>query len=89
MHKDMKITVCFRDTKIIVPCDRKLPVRELVQQAIVRYRKVTLKVSTYLLITFIRHNNLYKFDCFNAFSTFDYNAQHNSGFESLNVNSIS
>ena len=45
MLEDMKITVCFGATKIIVPCGSELPVRELVQQAIVRYRKVTNKVS--------------------------------------------
>ena len=45
MPEDMKITVCFGTIKIIVPCGSELPVRELVQQAIVRYRKVTNKVS--------------------------------------------
>jgi hypothetical protein len=45
MLEDMKIFVCFGSTKIVVPCGSELPVRELVQQAIVRYRKVTNKVS--------------------------------------------
>lgn len=45
MPGEMKITVCFGGTKIIVPCGSELPVRELVRQAIVRYRKVTNKVS--------------------------------------------
>ena len=61
MLEDMKITVCFGATKIIVPCGSELPVRELVKQAIVRYRKVTNKVSipklNPLIISFIHMAN--------------------------------
>ena len=57
MLEDMKITVCFGATKIIVPCGSELPVRELVNQAIVRYKKVTNKVSipklNSLIVSFI------------------------------------
>ena len=45
MISEMKITVCFGATKIVVPCGTQLPVRELIRQAVVRYKKVTNKVS--------------------------------------------
>ena len=65
MPEDMKITVCFGATKIIVPCGSELPVRELVQKAIVRYRKVTNKVSipqlnTLITLIFVENLNFLK-----------------------------
>lgn len=42
----MKVTVCFGSTRVIVPCGRgEILVRDLIQQAITRYKKATGKVS--------------------------------------------
>ena len=51
----MRIQVQFGETQVLVPCgDGKITVSELVEKAIVRYRKVTnrvsvLKVRSYLV----------------------------------------
>jgi hypothetical protein len=43
----MRIQVQFGETQVLVPCgDGKITVSELVEKAIVRYRKVTNRVST-------------------------------------------
>ena len=44
----MKVTICFSDTKIRVPCgngDQK--VSEIIDNAILRYKKAALKVNFY------------------------------------------
>ena len=42
----MRIQVQFGETQVLVPCgDGKITVSELVEKAIVRYRKVTNRVS--------------------------------------------
>ncbi|GAA6070076.1 partitioning defective 3 homolog isoform X1 [Tachysurus ichikawai] len=42
----MKVTVCFGRTRVVVPCgDGNIKVRNLIQQAIMRYRKAIAKVS--------------------------------------------
>ncbi|XP_064613950.1 partitioning defective 3 homolog isoform X2 [Liolophura sinensis] len=44
----MKVTVCFGSTRVIVPCgDGNLPVRDLVEKAITRYKKATGKPTEY------------------------------------------
>lgn len=46
----MKVTVCFGDTRVIVPCGQgDLLVRELIERAIVRFKKAANKVSCYPL----------------------------------------
>ncbi len=43
----MKITVCFGDTNVIVPCgDGNTSVNDFTENAILRYKKATLKVSS-------------------------------------------
>ncbi|CAI9728279.1 partitioning defective 3 homolog isoform X1 [Octopus vulgaris] len=40
----MKVTVCFDNVKVIVPCgDGYLPVKELIEKAVIRYKKATGK----------------------------------------------
>lgn len=47
----MKVTVCFGSTRVIVPCGRgEILVRDLIQQAITRYKKATGKVSLAALL---------------------------------------
>lgn len=42
----MKVTVCFGDTRILVPCgDGNLLVKELIHEATRRYKKAAGKVS--------------------------------------------
>lgn len=42
----MKVTVCFGSTRVIVPCGRgEILVKDLIQQAITRYKKATGKSS--------------------------------------------
>jgi len=42
----MKVTVCFDRVRVIVPCgDGELPVRDLINKAVVRYRKAIGKVN--------------------------------------------
>ena len=44
----MRIQVLFNDTSVLVPCgDGQLTVRELVDKAIVRYKKVLSKVKLF------------------------------------------
>ncbi|XP_068197799.1 par-3 family cell polarity regulator alpha, b isoform X3 [Antennarius striatus] len=46
----MKVTVCFGRTRVVVPCgDGSIPVRTLVQQAVMRYKKAIAKDSSYWL----------------------------------------
>ena len=41
----MKVTVCFEDVRVIVPCgDGSLLVRDLIDKATIRYKKATAKV---------------------------------------------
>ena len=41
----MKVTVCFDRVRVIVPCgEGEIPVRDLIQKAITRYKKATGKV---------------------------------------------
>ena len=45
----MKVTVCFGNVRVVVPCgDGNLLVSELIEKAIVRYKKATGKVGIYL-----------------------------------------
>ena len=42
----MKVTVCFDRVRVIVPCgDGEILVSQLVEKAVVRYKKATGKVS--------------------------------------------
>jgi hypothetical protein len=42
----MKVTVCFGNVRVVVPCgDGDILVRDLVREAILRYKKATGKVS--------------------------------------------
>ena len=44
---EMRIQVVFNNTPVLVPCgDGKLTVAELIQKAIVRFKKVVNKVCT-------------------------------------------
>ncbi|XP_041366906.1 partitioning defective 3 homolog [Gigantopelta aegis] len=44
----MKVTVCFDRVRVIVPCgEGELPVRDLIQKAITRYKKATGKANNY------------------------------------------
>lgn len=55
----MKVTICFDDVKIIVPCgtsssnnddeNNNLKVIDIIENAILRYRKATSKVTNYYL----------------------------------------
>ena len=46
----MRIQVQFGETQVLVPCgDGKITISELVEKAIVRYRKVTNRVSIQLV----------------------------------------
>jgi hypothetical protein len=41
----MKITVCFGDTNVIVPCgDGNVNVNDFIENAVLRYKKATVKV---------------------------------------------
>lgn len=43
----MKVTVCFGNVRVIVPCgDGELVVKDLTEKAVARYRKATGKVSS-------------------------------------------
>lgn len=43
----MKVTVCFDSVRVVVPCgDGSLLVKDLMREAIIRYRKATGKLST-------------------------------------------
>ena len=45
----MKVTVCFGSVRVVVPCgDGNLLVSELIDKAIVRYKKATGKVRDLL-----------------------------------------
>lgn len=67
----MKVTVCFGPVRVIVPCgDGEILVKDLIRQAVHRYKKATGKVcprivllwrwdvSTIFLIVFIPSNKL-------------------------------
>jgi partitioning defective protein 3 len=42
----MKVTVCFGDTKVRVPCGTgEIRVSEIINNSILRYKKATLKVK--------------------------------------------
>jgi hypothetical protein len=42
---NMKVTVCFGPVSVVVPCGNgEIPVRDLIDQAITRYRKASNKV---------------------------------------------
>jgi len=48
----MKVTVIFGDTRVVVPCGQgDFLVSELIEKAVVRYRKAAGKVS--VLFTFL------------------------------------
>lgn len=47
----MKVTVCFGSTKVVVPCgDGTLTVGNLIDKAVVRYKKAINKVSIATLV---------------------------------------
>lgn len=44
----MKVTVCFGSVRVVVPCgDGEILVKDLIREAIHRYKKATGKVSWY------------------------------------------
>ncbi len=43
----LKVTVAFGTTRVVVPCDGDVSVRDLIDAAIVRYRKATNKVRQF------------------------------------------
>ena len=46
----MKVTVCFGETSVVVPCgDGNLLVSQLIEKAIVRYKKARGRVSMFLV----------------------------------------
>lgn len=46
----MKVTVRFGKIRVIVPCgDGEMSVRDLIDAAVVRYRKATNKVSVFVI----------------------------------------
>uniref|UniRef100_A0A668ARG1 Par3/HAL N-terminal domain-containing protein n=1 Tax=Myripristis murdjan TaxID=586833 RepID=A0A668ARG1_9TELE len=45
----MKVTVTFGDTAVVVPCKPGWTVRDLIEQATRRYRKVLEQVKTYFM----------------------------------------
>ncbi|KAK3571715.1 hypothetical protein QTP86_017855, partial [Hemibagrus guttatus] len=48
LRVNMKVTVCFGRTRVVVPCgDGNIKVRSLIQQAIMRYRKAIAKDPAY------------------------------------------
>lgn len=48
----MKVTVCFGNVRVVVPCgDGDILVRDLIREAILRYKKATGKVCG--LFTFL------------------------------------
>ena len=48
----MKVTVCFGSIKIVVPCGGgDITVKELIEKAIVRYKKAVGKVRTVPIIS--------------------------------------
>lgn len=48
---EMKVTVCFGKTGIVVPCkDGQIPVRDLTQQALQRYLRTKEKVRNVLYL---------------------------------------
>lgn len=45
----MKVTVCFGNVRVVVPCgDGDILVRDLIREATLRYKKATGKVCTYV-----------------------------------------
>lgn len=47
----MKVTVCFENVRVIVPCgDGDLLVKELIDKAIIRYKKAVGKVSCIFIL---------------------------------------
>lgn len=48
----MKVTVCFGPVRVVVPCgDGDILVKDLIRQAIHRYKKATGKVRSYYVIS--------------------------------------
>ena len=39
----MKVTVVFEDFKVVVPCNKKKQVRKLMEDAVIRYNRITNK----------------------------------------------
>ncbi len=49
---NMKVTVCFGSTRVVVPCgDGNIKIHSLIQQATMRYKKAIAKVSRVLLFS--------------------------------------
>jgi hypothetical protein len=49
----MKVTVCFGNVRVVVPCGNgELLVRDLIQESIRRYRKAAGKVGSKFFINF-------------------------------------
>lgn len=52
----MKVTVCFRNIRVVVPCGTgELLVRDLIHEATRRYKKAAGKVSCIFEFFFFRH----------------------------------
>lgn len=53
----MKVTVCFDDTKVIVPCGAeanvKLRVADVIENSIAKYKKAAVKVNTCFGLFFV------------------------------------
>lgn len=46
----MKVTVCFGNVRVVVPCgDGEILVQDLIEKAIIRYKKATGKVSLIII----------------------------------------
>lgn len=51
----MKVTVCFGPVRVIVPCgDGEILVKDLIRQAVHRYKKATGKVRNIFFINMLR-----------------------------------
>jgi hypothetical protein len=56
----MKVTVCFGSVRVIVPCSNQdMLVRDLMHQAVLRYKKAAGKVSKNFLLFFESYNYLH------------------------------
>lgn len=57
----MKVTVCFGNVRVVVPCGNgELLVRDLIHEATRRYKKAAGKVSSlYVCVLFNHHSEIY------------------------------
>lgn len=56
---NMKVTVCFGRTRVVVPCgDGNIKIHSLIQQATMRYKKAIAKVSRLFFFVCLRKNSV-------------------------------